>query len=137
MKRPIRKAAVTEEKEGVVIDPERDCNRKCQGMLSVMGLTIADVRLGALAVFTGSGAMAQDTAATAPTEVAGAIAPVLKVDTRDRAWVLTSTALVLAMTRLGCVLLRQNGPEQSYLGHGHSKHRHALPGPPDLDSCRV
>ena len=28
MKRPIRKAAVTEEKEGVVIDPERDCNRK-------------------------------------------------------------------------------------------------------------
>ena len=83
MKRPIRKAAVTEEKEGVVIDPERDCNRKGQGVLSVMGLTITNVRLGALAVFTGSGAMAQDTAATAPTAIADAIAPVLKADTRD------------------------------------------------------
>ena len=64
-----------------MIDPERDCNRKRQGVLSVMGQTIAAMMLGALAVFTGSGAMAQD---TAPTAVAGAIAPVLKIDTRDR-----------------------------------------------------
>ena len=36
-KRPIRKAGVTEEKEGVLIDPERDCNRKRknQGALSL------------------------------------------------------------------------------------------------------
>ena len=84
-----------------MIDPERDCNRKRQGVLSVIGLTIAAMMLGALAVFTGSGAMAQDTVATAPTAVAGAVAPVLKIDTGDRAWILTSTALVLAMTRLG------------------------------------
>ncbi|MGH7148828.1 MAG: hypothetical protein ACREIJ_13140, partial [Nitrospiraceae bacterium] len=46
MKRPIRKAAVTEKKEGVVIDQERDCNRQRQGLLSVIGLTIAAMMLG-------------------------------------------------------------------------------------------
>ena len=47
----------------MVIHPERDCNRKRgrQGTPSVMGLTIAAVLLGALVVFTGSVAMAQDT----------------------------------------------------------------------------
>ena len=81
-----------------MIDPERDCNRKRQGVLSVIGLTIAAMMLGALAVFTGSGTMAHDTVATSQSAVTGAIAYVLKLDTRDRAWLLTSTALVLAMT---------------------------------------
>ncbi len=88
MKRPIlRKAEVTKEKEKAVNDPERDCNRKRkhQGVLSVRRLTIAAMMLGALAVFTGSAAMAQDTVATAPTAVAGAVASVLKIDTGDRA----------------------------------------------------
>jgi Amt family ammonium transporter len=66
-----------------------------------MGLTIAAVMLGALVVFTGSVAMAQD---TAPPAVAGSVAPVLKIDTGDTAWVLTSTALVLAMTMPGLAL---------------------------------
>ena len=66
-----------------------------------MGLTIVAIMQGALGAYTGSVAMAQDTVATAPTAVAGAVAPVLKIDTGDRAWILTSTALVLAMTRLG------------------------------------
>ncbi len=90
----------------MVIDPERDCSRKRgrQGTLSVMGLTIAAVMLGALVVFTGSVAMAQDTAITAPPAVAGSVAPVLKIDTGDTAWVLTSTALVLAMTMPGLAL---------------------------------
>ena len=48
--------------------------------------------------------MAQDTAATALPAVAGAVAPVLKIDTGDTAWVLTSTALVLAMTMPGLAL---------------------------------
>ena len=90
----------------MVIDLERDCNRKRgrQGTPSVMGLTIAAVMLGALVVFTGSVAMAQDTAITAPPAVAGSVAPVLKIDTGDTAWVLTSTALVLAMTMPGLAL---------------------------------
>jgi Amt family ammonium transporter len=90
----------------MVIDPERDSNRKRgrPGTLSVMGLTIAAVMLGALVVFTGSVAMAQDTAITAPPAVAGSVAPVLKIDSGDTAWVLTSTALVLAMTMPGLAL---------------------------------
>jgi Amt family ammonium transporter len=90
----------------MVIDLERDCNRKRgrQGNPSVMGLTIAAVMLGALVVFTGSVALAQDTAITAPPAVAGSVAPVLKIDTGDTAWVLTSTALVLAMTMPGLAL---------------------------------
>ena len=89
-----------------MIDPERDSNRKRgrQGTLSVMGLTIAAVMLGALVVFTGSVAMAQDTSITSPPAVAGSVAPVLKIDTGDTAWVLTSTALVLAMTMPGLAL---------------------------------
>ena len=69
-----------------------------KSLLSVMGLTIAAMMLGALAVFTGAVAMAQATAAPA---VAGAVAPVLKIDTGDRAWVLTSTVLALNMTLPG------------------------------------
>ncbi|MGH3055507.1 MAG: hypothetical protein ACRDL7_11080, partial [Gaiellaceae bacterium] len=88
----------------MVIDPERDCNRNRQGVLSVMGVTIAAMMLGALAVSTGSVAMAQGTAATAPPALAEAVAPVLKIDTGDTAWVLTSTALVLAMTMPGLAL---------------------------------
>ena len=61
-KRPIRKAGVTEEKEGVLIDPERDCTRKRKYQ-------------GALSLF--------------------------KIDTGDRAWVLTSSVEVLAMTMPG------------------------------------
>ncbi|MCE9537587.1 MAG: ammonia channel protein, partial [Nitrospirae bacterium] len=57
--------------------------------------------LGTLAVFTGSVA-AQDTAA-APAQAVAAT-PVLKIDTGDTAWVLTSTALVLAMTMPGLAL---------------------------------
>ena len=90
----------------MVVNQERDCNRKRrrQGVLSVIGLTIAAMMLGALAVSTGSVAMAQGTAATAPPAVAEAVAPVLKIDTGDTAWVLTSTALVLAMTMPGLAL---------------------------------
>lgn len=66
-----------------------------------MGLTIAAMMLGVLLVFTGSVRWLKDTVATAPTAVRGAVAPVLKIDTGDCAWVLTSTTLVLAMTRLG------------------------------------
>ena len=46
--------------EEMVIDPERNGNRKCgrQGVLSVMSLTIAAMMLGALAIFTGSVALA-------------------------------------------------------------------------------
>ena len=90
----------------MVIDPERDCTRKRkrQGALSAVGLTIAVAMVGALAAFTGSVAMAQETEVTAPHAIAGAVAPVLKIDTGDTAWVLTSTALVLAMTMPGLAL---------------------------------
>jgi Amt family ammonium transporter len=87
----------------MVIDPKQNCNRsrRRQGTLGVDGLTIAAVMLGALALFTGSVAMAQETPAPA---VAGVATPVLKIDTGDTAWVLTSTALVLAMTMPGLAL---------------------------------
>lgn len=87
----------------MVIDPKRNCNRnrRRQGTLGVDGLTIAAVMLGALALFIGSVAMAQETPVQA---VAGVAAPVLKIDTGDTAWVLTSTALVLAMTMPGLAL---------------------------------
>lgn len=86
-----------------MIDPKQNCNRsrRRQGTLGVDGLTIAAVMLGALALFTGSVAMAQETPAPA---VAGVATPVLKIDTGDTAWVLTSTALVLAMTMPGLAL---------------------------------
>lgn len=86
-----------------MIDPKQNCNRsrRRQGTLGVDGLTIAAIMLGALALFTGSVAMAQETPAPA---VAGVAAPVLKIDTGDTAWVLTSTALVLAMTMPGLAL---------------------------------
>ena len=87
----------------MVIDPAQIDSRKRrrQGALSVIGLTIAVVMLGTLAVFTGS-VVAQETAA-APAQ-AVATTPVLKIDTGDTAWVLTSTALVLAMTMPGLAL---------------------------------
>ena len=56
-------------KEGgkMAIDPERKCirNSRHQGTLAVVGLIIMVVMLGALALFTGSVARAQDTAAAA------------------------------------------------------------------------
>ena len=80
----------------MVLDPERDGSRKRerkrQGAFSAVGLTIAVAMVGALAVFAGSAAMAQD------------VSHVLKIDTGDTAWVLTSTALVLAMTMPGLAL---------------------------------
>ena len=90
----------------MVIDPERDCTRKRkrQGALSAVGLTIAVAMVGALTAFTGSVAVAQETEVAAPHAIAGAVAPVLKIDTGDTAWVLTSTALVLAMTMPGLAL---------------------------------
>ena len=87
----------------MVIDPEWDCNRKRkrQGMLGVVGLTIVAIMMaGVLAVFTGSVA-AQDTMGTSYQVVAAAP---LKIDTGDTAWVLTSSALVLAMTMPGLAL---------------------------------
>src|SRR5512143_2241836 len=86
-----------------VIDLKRHCkqNSKRQGTPGVMSLTIVAVMLGALALFIGSVAMAQDATTQAGTGVA---TPVLKIDTGDTAWVLTSTALVLAMTMPGLAL---------------------------------
>jgi len=88
----------------MVIDPERDRNhkRRRQGRFSIMSLAIAIVMGATLAVFTGSVA-AQDTAAASGQAVAAAV-PVLKIDTGDTAWVLTSSALVLAMTMPGLAL---------------------------------
>lgn len=87
----------------MVIDPQRNRNRnsRCCGKLGVLGLIFVAVTLGAQALFTGSVAMAQDTPAQA---VAGVTVPVLKIDTGDTAWVLTSAALVLAMTMPGLAL---------------------------------
>jgi Amt family ammonium transporter len=65
----------------------------------MVAMTIAAVILGALAFGTGSVVMAQDASA-----VAGGAAPVLKIDTGDTAWVLMSSALVLAMTMPGLAL---------------------------------
>jgi Amt family ammonium transporter len=86
-----------------VIDPERERNRKsrCYGTLGGIGLIVGAMMLGALALITGSVAMAQDAPGQA---VAGVAAPVLKIDTGDTAWVLTSSALVLAMTMPGLAL---------------------------------
>jgi len=67
------------------------------------GLTIAVVMVGVLAVSSGSVA-AQDTEAPSAQVVAAAAAPLLKIDTGDTAWVLMSTALVLAMTIPGLAL---------------------------------
>src|SRR4030065_2442970 len=87
----------------MVIDPERNDNRmrRCQGALSMIGLTITATMLGILAVFTGS-VTAQDIASASAQAVAAP--PVLKIDTGDTAWVLTSTALVLTMTMPGLAL---------------------------------
>ncbi len=88
-----------------MIDSKQDCShkRKRQGTLSGVGLTIAVVMVGALVVFIGS-VTAQDTAATSAQVVAAVVAPVLKIDSGDTAWVLTSSALVLAMTMPGLAL---------------------------------
>ena len=86
-----------------MIDLKRHCkqNSKRRGMPGIIGLTIAAVMLGTLALFIGSVAMAQDATAQAG---AGVATPVLKIDTGDTAWVLMSTALVLAMTMPGLAL---------------------------------
>ena len=80
--------------------------------------------------------MAQDPVPR-PTAGAGAVAPALKIDTGDRTWVLTSIALVLAMTRLGLRPSTADWSGASYPGHDHAERRHALPGQPDRDSCLV
>lgn len=87
----------------MVVDPERERNRNSwrHGICGVLGLIIVAVMPGAPALFPGAVAMAQDVPGQA---VAGAAAPVLKIDTGDTAWVLTSTALVLAMTMPGLAL---------------------------------
>jgi ammonium transporter, Amt family len=86
----------------MVDDLEQYDNRACkrQRALSMMSLTVAAVIVGVVAVFTGS-VTAQDTAIASTQAVA---VPVLKIDTGDTAWVLTSTALVLAMTMPGLAL---------------------------------
>ncbi len=79
----------------MVVDQERESNRKCQGRLILMGLTLAAIMGGVLAICPGT-VVAQDIAVTSAAVVATA-APALKIDTGDTAWVLMSTALVLAM----------------------------------------
>ena len=79
-------------------------NSRRHGRLGIIDLTLGGLALGAMAVFAGPIARAQDAAATAAQAGAGAAAPVLKIDTGDTAWVLTSTALVLAMTMPGLAL---------------------------------
>lgn len=71
-------------------------HRVCHRMVA---LTIAAMLLGVLVVGAGSVAVAQDASAAA----SGA-ASVLKIDTGDTAWVLMSSALVLAMTMPGLAL---------------------------------
>jgi Amt family ammonium transporter len=87
----------------MVIDPEqeRNCNSRGYGRRGAVGLIVAAIMPGVLALLAGSVAMAQDAPAQA---VAGVAAPVLKIDTGDTAWVLTSSALVLAMTMPGLAL---------------------------------
>lgn len=87
-------------------DPTRGgtCNSRRHGRLGIIGLTLGGLVLGAVAVFTGSIARAQDAAATAVQAGAGVAASVLKIDTGDTAWMLTSSALVLAMTMPGLAL---------------------------------
>jgi ammonium transporter, Amt family len=86
-----------------VIDLKRNCkqNSKRRRAPGIIGPTITAVMLGTVALFIGSVAMAQDATAQAG---AGVATPVLKIDTGDTAWVLTSTALVLAMTMPGLAL---------------------------------
>ena len=87
-----------------MIDPKRDCSSRHQGRLGVAGRTIVVMMLGTMVALTGSVAMAQDAPAPPAQTVAGAASPVLKIDTGDTAWVLTSSALVLAMTMPGLAL---------------------------------
>ncbi|MEK7870575.1 MAG: hypothetical protein AAB271_09585, partial [Nitrospirota bacterium] len=75
------------------LNNERDCTSRHVGCHRMVALTIAAVMLGALVLGAGSVVIAQDSSA-----IAGGAAPVLKVDTGDTAWVLMSSALVLAMT---------------------------------------
>lgn len=87
----------------MVIDSEGEqaCTSRQWTQVEVMGILAITVIVGAMGLFAGSAAMAQDVAAGQPAAVA---APVLKVDTGDTAWVLTSSALVLAMTMPGLAL---------------------------------
>lgn len=87
----------------MVIDPEQEsnCNSGRLGTRTVAGMIVVAAMLGTLAVLTGAVAMAQDSPAQ---PAAGLPTPVLKIDTGDTAWVLTSTALVLAMTMPGLAL---------------------------------
>lgn len=78
---------------------ERDCTNRQVGCHRMAALTIAAVILGALVCGAGSVVIAQDSPA-----IAGGAASVLKVDTGDTAWVLMSSALVLAMTIPGLAL---------------------------------
>ncbi len=84
----------------MVIDRKRACNDRQQGRLSVVHVALAAMMLGALIVCPGSMVMAQESS----TVQARAAAPLLKIDTGDTAWVLTSSALVLAMTMPGLAL---------------------------------
>lgn len=87
----------------MVVDPEAERTRNGvrREMFPVRGLTAAAVIAGAMVLFAGSMAMAQDVTSGQTATVA---APILKVDTGDTAWVLTSSALVLAMTMPGLTL---------------------------------
>lgn len=71
-------------------------HRVCHRMVA---LTVAAMLLGVLVVGAGSVAVAQDASA-----VPGGAVSVLKADTGDTAWVLMSSALVLAMTMPGLAL---------------------------------
>lgn len=64
----------------------------------------AVVLLGTLVMCTGSIVMAQEPLGEAAQAATAGATPVLKVDTGDTAWVLTSSALVLAMTMPGLAL---------------------------------
>jgi Amt family ammonium transporter len=86
-----------------VIDSKSDSDQNQRGRkkIGVVGLAIVAMMLGAIGHFAGSDATAQAVPAQA---AAGGAAPVLKIDTGDTAWVLTSSALVLAMTMPGLAL---------------------------------
>ena len=66
---------------------------RCRRMLEIACAVLLATMVGVPVLFPGSVAMAQSAAT-----------PVLKIDTGDTAWVLTSSALVLAMTMPGLAL---------------------------------
>lgn len=90
----------------MVTDPRKSKAGKTKraGLRGNIRQAFAVVMLGALVVCIGSVVMAQEPLGEAAQAATAGATPALKVDTGDTAWVLMSSALVLAMTMPGLAL---------------------------------